>query len=245
MARVLIGNVKGEKGDSSIFPGSSAHNAVYRGKYLGSAATDAQYRTIAIGEFEDLYIGDYWTIKGVTYLIAGFNYFAGVGDPPWYNSHAVIIPKAPMYTARMSPMNVGGAYVSTEMYTTNLNQAKETIKAAFSGHVKTHKVMLTNGVSDGYTSSVIWTNSEVNLMSQMMVCGCNVVRNHKDGSIYRQSEKAQLPLFALNQLPSNSTVSYYLRDNTGGVRYGLCSSGCVHSFDGHDTRGVLPYFCIG
>lgn len=38
------------------------HNSVYRGKYLGTAVTDTQWTAIGNGTFEDLYIGDYWTI---------------------------------------------------------------------------------------------------------------------------------------------------------------------------------------
>ena len=37
--------------------GAGAHNAIYRGKYLGSAVTEAQYAAIAAGTFEDMYIG--------------------------------------------------------------------------------------------------------------------------------------------------------------------------------------------
>ena len=50
-----------------LYPGAGAHNAIYRGKYLGTAVTDEQYAAIAAGTFDDLYIGDYWKINGVNW----------------------------------------------------------------------------------------------------------------------------------------------------------------------------------
>ena len=38
---------------------AGAHNAIYRGKSLGSTVTTAQYATIKDGTFNDLYIGAY------------------------------------------------------------------------------------------------------------------------------------------------------------------------------------------
>ena len=53
-----------------LFNNAGAHNAIYRGKSLGSTVTTAQYAAIKAGTFDDLYIGDYWTIGGVNYRIA-------------------------------------------------------------------------------------------------------------------------------------------------------------------------------
>ena len=54
---------------------AGVHNSIYRGKPLGSTVTAAQYAEIAAGTFKDLYIGDYWTIGGVNYRIAAFDYY--------------------------------------------------------------------------------------------------------------------------------------------------------------------------
>lgn len=45
---------------------AGSHNAIYRGKNLGTEPTAAQWAAIKAGTFEDLYIGDYWQ-KEVTY----------------------------------------------------------------------------------------------------------------------------------------------------------------------------------
>ncbi len=42
------------------------HRLVFRGKNLGSAVTTEQLAAIQAGTFEDLWLGDYWVINGVT-----------------------------------------------------------------------------------------------------------------------------------------------------------------------------------
>ena len=55
------------------FNNAGAHNAIYRGKNLGTSVTTAQYNAIKAGTFDDLYIGDYWVINGKTWRIAAFD----------------------------------------------------------------------------------------------------------------------------------------------------------------------------
>ena len=50
---------------SHIFPNAGSHNGIYRGNNLGSSVTEEQWNAIQSGTFEDLYIGDYWTISRV------------------------------------------------------------------------------------------------------------------------------------------------------------------------------------
>ena len=73
-------------------PNDGAHNAIYRGKYLGESATEAQYAAISAGTFDDLYIGDYWTIGGVNYRIAAFDYYLNSGDTACTAHHVVLVP---------------------------------------------------------------------------------------------------------------------------------------------------------
>ena len=63
-----------------LFNNAGAHNAIYRGKNLGTSVTTAQYNAIKAGTFDDLYIGDYWVINGVTWRIAAFDYYLRCGD---------------------------------------------------------------------------------------------------------------------------------------------------------------------
>ena len=226
-----------------------AHNGIYRGKYLGTSVTAEQYAAISAGTFEDLYIGDYWVIGGVNYCIAAFDYYWNCGDNATPPHHAVIVPDKNLYNAVMNTSNTtAGGYVGSQMYTTNLAQAKTTIKAAFSGHVVNHRIYLTNAVSNGYASAGAWVNSEVDIMNEQMVYGSGIFSPVSTGSAvpanYRVV-KNQLPLFAMNPAMLNTRQDYWLRDvitasdfafvfNYGDAAYGSASASC----------GVRPAFCI-
>ena len=58
----------------SILDNAGTHNMIYRGKNLGRSLTAEQAAAIKAGTFEDIYLGDYWQIDGVDYIVAGFDY---------------------------------------------------------------------------------------------------------------------------------------------------------------------------
>ena len=176
-----------------LFNNAGAHNAIYRGKYLGNTVTTAQYAAIKAGTFDDLYIGDYWTIGGVNYRIAAFDYYLNSGDTNCTTHHVVIVPDTCLYNAQMHNTSSGGwesgaanttagGYVGSDMYKSNLEQAKTTIKSAFSGHVLKHRIYLTNAVANGRASGGAWCDSEVDLMCEQMVYGSGIFSPVSDGS---------------------------------------------------------------
>lgn len=229
--------------------GAGAHSSIYRGKYLGSSVTAEQYAAIADGTFADLYIGDYWTISGVNYRIAAFDYFLYGGDTECTKHHAVIVPEKNLYSAQMNTSNTTtGGYVGSAMYTTNLAQAKTTIKAAFSGHILTHREWLVNAVSNGKASGGGWFDSDIELMTEQMVYGACVFNPVSDGSTvpanYRIS-KMQLPLFAFNPTMVNTRQDYWLRDVITAARFALVAYAGYAFYTGASfSFGVRPAFCI-
>lgn len=242
-----------------LFNNAGAHNAIYRGKSLGSTVTTAQYAAIKAGTFDDLYIGDYWTIGGVNYRIAAFDYYLNSGDTSCTTHHVVIVPDTCLYNAQMHNTSSGGwesgaanttagGYVGSDMYKSNLEQAKTTIKSAFSGHVLKHRIYLTNAVANGRASGGAWCDSEVDLMCEQMVYGSGIFSPVSDGSNvpanYRV-EKSQLPLFQHEPSRICNRNNWWLRDvitasrfasvdACGNADYNLAS----YSF------GVRPAFCI-
>ena len=242
-----------------LFNNAGAHNAIYRGKSLGSTVTTAQYAAIKAGTFDDLYIGDYWTIGGVNYRIAAFDYYLNSGDTSCNTHHVVIVPDTCLYNAQMHNTSSGGyeagaanttagGYVGSDMYKSNLEQAKTTIKSAFGGHVLKHRIYLTNAVANGRASGGAWCDSEVDLMCEQMVYGSGIFSPVSDGSNvpanYRV-EKSQLPLFQHEPSRICNRNNWWLRDvitassfasvaNGGGAAYGTASS----------SLGVRPAFCI-
>ena len=242
-----------------LFNNAGAHNAIYRGKSLGSTVTTAQYAAIKAGTFDDLYIGDYWTIGGVNYRIAAFDYYLNSGDTNCTTHHVVIVPDTCLYNAQMHNTSSGGyeggaantttgGYVGSDMYKSNLEQAKTTIKSAFSGHVLKHRIYLTNAVANGRASGGAWCDSEVDLMCEQMVYGSGIFSPVSDGSNvpanYRV-EKSQLPLFQHEPSRICNRATWWLRDvitasyfaNVGYVGNATYAGASL-------SIGVRPAFCI-
>lgn len=233
--------------------GAGAHNAVYRGKFLGNTVTAAQYAAIKAGTFDDLYIGDYWTIGDVNYRIAAFDYFLNAGDTECTDHHAVIVPDTCLYRASMNSTDTAtGGYVGSDMYKSNLEQAKTIIKSAFSGHVLNHRINLVNAVTNGAPSASAWVSSEVDLMTERMVYGCPIYSPMNDGqkNPWTQmdnciTEKSQLPLFWHDHSRICNHDSWWLRDvvYAYGFAY-VTGGGNAYFFDASYSNGVRPYFCI-
>ena len=242
-----------------LFNNAGAHNAIYRGKSLGSTVTTAQYAAIKAGTFDDLYIGDYWTISGVNYRIAAFDYYLNSGDTNCTTHHVVIVPDTYLYNAQMHNTSSGGwesgaanttagGYVGSDMYKSNLKQAKTIIKSAFSGHVLKHRIYLTNAVANGRASGGAWCDSEVDLMCEQMVYGSGIFSPVSDGSNVPADycvEKSQLPLFQHEPSRICNRNNWWLRDVITASYFAY-----VHYHGFADCRsasyslGVRPAFCI-
>lgn len=242
-----------------LFNNAGAHNAIYRGKSLGSTVTTAQYAAIKAGTFDDLYIGDYWTIGDVNYRIAAFDYYLNSGDTNCTTHHVVIVPDTCLYNAQMHNTSSGswesgaanttaGGYVGSDMYKSNLEQAKTTIKSAFSGHVLKHRIYLTNAVANGRASGGAWCDSEVDLMCEQMVYGSGIFSPVSDGSNvptnYRV-EKSQLPLFQHEPSRICNRATWWLRDVITASYFALVNSDGIAGYNNaSNSRGVRPAFCI-
>lgn len=242
-----------------LFNNAGAHNAIYRGKSLGSTVTTAQYAAIKAGTFDDLYIGDYWTIGGVNYRIAAFDYYLNSGDTSCTTHHVVIVPDTCLYNAQMHNTSSGGyeggaanttagGYVGSDMYKSNLEQAKTTIKSAFSGHVLKHRIYLTNAVANGRASGGAWCDSEVDLMCEQMVYGSGIFSPVSDGSNvpanYRV-EKSQLPLFQHEPSRICNRNNWWLRDVITASDFAYVNfTGNAYYYAASNSLGVRPAFCI-
>lgn len=228
---------------------AGAHNAIYRGKYLGESATAAQYAAISAGTFDDLYIGDYWTIGGINYRMAAFDYYLNFGDTACTDHHVVIVPDICLYNAVMNGTNTtNGGYVGSTMYTANLKQAKTTIKSAFSGHVLKHRIYLTNAVANGRASDGAWCDSEVDLMCEQMVYGSGIFSPVSDGSSVpanHRVEKSQLPLFQHEPSRICNRATWWLRDVITTSFYSYVSDNGLASYNYAGVSfGIRPAFCI-
>lgn len=219
---------------------------------------DEQYAAISAGTFDDLYIGDYWTIGGRIYRIAAFDYYYRTGDVECTKHHVTLVPDNNMYSAQYNNTPSGnydednntsvGRYVGSDIYKTGLNQAKEIIKAAFPGHVLNHRNLLANAVNEGAATNFVYVDSEVELMNENMVYGCIISSAMTNGVKWvanRRLEKSQLPLFASNPMMIGNRQHFWLRDVAVEPRFAaVMQNGESYSYKSSGKIGVRPAFSI-
>ena len=226
------------------------HNSVFRGKYLGTSVTAEQHAQIAAGTFKDLYIGDYWTINGVNWRIAHFDYWLRTGDTECTKHHIVVVPDTNLYTARMNATNVTtGGYFGSEMKTTNLAQAETIVKAAFGvDKILTVRRLFVNAVANGKPSNGSWYDSTVDLMTEGMAYGANWFTPACDGStvpyLYTTDFK-QLALFALAPSFICNRNWYWLQNVVSAAYFAdVDGSGTADYLNASFVRGVRPASAI-
>lgn len=230
---------------SVLASNSGAHNSIYRGKYLGSSVTAAQYAQISAGTFEDLFIGDYWTIDGVNYRIADFDYWLNSGDTECTKHHVLLIPDTTLYNAGMNDSAVTtGGYINSKMRTTNLANARATINSAFgSTHILNHREFFTSEVTDGKASGNQWVDSDVELMSEVMVFGSSVWTSAPGMEV--GIDKCQIKLFQECHELITNRASWLLRSIASATDFVMVGSyGNVSHPSADLVRGVRPVFAI-
>lgn len=227
---------------------AGAHNAIYRGESLGNTVTLDQYAATKAGTFEDLYIGDYWTINDINYRIAAFDYYLNTGNDKCTSHHVAIVPDTCLYDAQMHNTTSGkyeskdnttiGAYTGSDMYTKNLETAKTTIKNAFGSHILSHEIFLSTTVTNGKVSKSAIRSSDVELMCGPMVYG-------SDTNPERRMEKSQLPLFLYEPSRISIGTDWWLRDVESSSDFVIISHNGTISYERVTyPLGVRPVFCI-
>ena len=237
--------------DMSAAANAGFHNSFYRGKYLGTSVTAAQYTAISNGTFADMFIGDYWTINGVNWRIAAFDYWLNCGDTNTTTHHVVIVPDTALVSSKMNNSHITtGGYVGSDFYTgsnsiSGKSDAITAVNNAFgAAHILSHRELFTNAVTDGKASGWAWYDSTVDLMNEVMVYGTNAwssAPGYETGI-----DKSQLPLFALEPsricnrgywwLRSVSSATYFAVVGDGGDAYGSGGAG--------NSLGIRPAFAI-
>ena len=216
------------------------HRNIYRGKNLGTVITEAQKAAIQAGTFDDLFIGDYWVINGVNWVIADMDYWYNCGDTEFTNHHLLIVPSTSLYNAKMNDTATAeGGYVGSLMYTENLDAAKTTISTAFGDMLLNHREYLSNAD----TGASAWFDSEVELLNEVMVYGC-YIHTISGGKI--TINKQQLSLFRLNPRMINIRSTYWLRDVVSSSVFAIVNtSGNASRNSASYSHGVRPVFAIG
>lgn len=237
----VIATVNGKKVPMSTIagvllqPGAATHNAIYRGKYLGDTVTAEQAAAIADGSFEDLFIGDYWTMGGVNYRIADFDYWYRTGFPEASRvkkHHAVIVPDTSIATEQMNGSNTTSGGYRNSLTKSKMNDTISALPPEIRSRLLVHNALL-----DG-----TWTETSVDLMNEIMVYGCYILA---DNSNKQTSENRQLSLFQMSPQARYAGGNYWLRNYANATDFTLVSYyGDASKDAATSTYGIRPVFAI-
>lgn len=237
----VIATVNGKKVPMSTIAGvllqprAATHNAIYRGKYLGDTVTAKQAAAIADGSLEDLFIGDYWTMGGVNYRIADFDYWYRIGFPEASRvekHHAVIVPDTAIATGQMNGGNTTSGGYRASLMKSKMNDTISALPQGIRSRLLVHNALL-----DG-----TWTETSVDLMNEIMVYGCYVLA---DNSNRQTSENRQLSLFRMSPQARYAGGNYWLRNYANATDFTLVSYyGDASKDAATSTYGIRPVFAI-
>ena len=221
------------------------HNSYPRCKYLGTTITDAQNTAIKNRTYDDLFIGDYWTINGINWRIVAVDYYYNVGDTNFDKGNIIVMPDTVLYNAQMNSTDTtAGAYAGSLMRTQNLNNARTIAQNAFGSHLANHRILLANAVDNSGPNSWAWYDSDgVELPNEVQIYGTRVWGSALKGFDVA-TQKQQFPLLALAPQFVNTRQTYWLQDVSS---YSVSSCFAIVSADGNAgyygasaSRGVRP-----
>ena len=221
------------------------HNSYPRCKHLGTTITDAQNTAIKNRTYDDLFIGDYWTINGVNWRIVAIDYYYNVGDTNFDKGNIIVMPDTVLYDAQMNTTNTtAGAYAGSLMRTQNLNSARTIAQNAFGSHLANHRIVLANAVDTSGPSNWSWYDSDgVELPNEVQIYGTRAWGSALKGWDVA-TQKQQFPLFALAPQFVNIRQDYWLQDvssiSVSSAFAGVYYVGCAGSHYASLSLGVRP-----
>lgn len=219
-----------------------------RDRSLGAPTTE-HFEMIASDKYNELFLGDYWTVDGVDWVIGDFKFWHNTGDTACTKPHVAAFPRNNLYTYKFNPTNTTeGGYVGSDLYKNGLTQAKQMVTAAFgSAHILNHREFLVNAVTNGKPTGSDWYDSTVELMNENMVYGGRQFSPMPDGTDPWNTcrnytvDKSQLSLFRYEPWMICNRNWYWLRDVVSAADFaGVNGSGHAYCPYASDALGVRP-----
>ena len=254
------------------------HNSIFRGKCLnGNPATmypilpigntkslpgggytiEQVMANIAAGNFDDIYIGDYFIdSENKVYRIAGLDTELNKGDNPLTSHHAVIVTDFALANMGWNPTDTtAGGYQASAIQAYCDGAGQTAIEGVFgAAHVLTVRDLLSSDInataaSPGYSalqgaaSSWVWSSHKVRLMSEVEVYGTRVWSGGYDIGTANE----QFPLFRLMpQLATGLRYDYWLSGIASAVLACYVTfSGGVTDYYTSNALGVRVRFLVG
>lgn len=217
---------------------------------LGTSYTAELKQDISSGKFEKAVVGGYLTINGHVYYLAHPDYWLHTGDTECTTHHMLVIPAEGIGTGKMNNTNITtGAYAGSDMKTGNnsntaLATAAAQIKVDFgASNILTHRELFTNAVTDGKASGWAWVDSDIDLMNEVMVYGCNVwasAPGYETGI-----DKCQIKLFQERPDLITTRAYWWLRSVVSASGFAtVAADGAATGNNASNALGVRPAFAI-
>lgn len=249
---------------SMVPDGTPTHNNVFRGWNLGALGY-TRIANIQNGSFHDMFIGDYFTINGSNYVIAGINTKHLKGDNMTLGNHLLLMPDRLSRSQDGTVMRpdgktthymndtdtTAGGFAGTKLYSTYMPSIQQRLEADFGSHLlKFREVVSTHVDASGAPDKGEWRDAKLGIPNEVMVYGTTLNGNNKNGSWYNiGDDDVQLPLFRLNpdELTNHRDSAYWLRDIHSASEFALAYNGGDAGWDGASSAwgGVRAFFLIG
>ena len=249
---------------SMVPDGAPTHNNVFRGQNLG-ALNATHIANIQNGSFHDMFIGDYFSINGSNYVIAGINYKHLHGDITPLGNHLLLMPD------RFSKLEDGtlmrgdgktthymndtdttaGGFANTKLYNTYMPSIQKRLEADFGSHLLSFREVVSTHVdSSGAPDQGEWRDAKVGIPNEVMVYGSIQNGNNKNGSWYNiGDDNVQLPLFRLDfdELTNHRDAVFWLRDVRSATGFAGADIIGYYGWYGASNPwyGVRAFFLIG
>jgi hypothetical protein len=237
------------------------HRNVFRGKNLGSTVTAAQSAAIAAQTFEDLYVGDYWLINGITWRIVDLNYFMrkGRSGSMITTPHVVVMPDKNLVTTAWNinrPMTKGYVTSTVDQSVANIGRAGGAAYTSFGSKILMVDIRQSNAQDgNGYVVGADWYGVYAQTPNVYQMLGTTIFGPLAYGGEVPPAIMTESPTqFALFRLApdfimSSDNVSSWLRDAVSKNHAAVIGGGGSNSSTGDralvETRlGVRPVIVI-
>ncbi|MCT0164375.1 hypothetical protein EFM11_02225 [Lactobacillus helveticus] len=249
---------------SMVPDGAQTHNNIFRGWNLG-ALNSTHIANIQNGSYHDMFIGDYFSVNGSNYVIAGINTKHLKGDNMQLGNHLLLMPDRFSRSEDGTVMRADGktthymndtdttanGFAGTKLYNTYMPSIQKRLEADFGSHLlKFREVVSTHVDGSGATDKGEWRDAKLGIPNEVMVYGTTLNGNNKNGSWYNiGDDNVQLPLFRLNpdELTNHRDWSFWLRDIHSASEFAYAGNVGAAGWYGASTTwcGVRAFFLIG
>lgn len=246
----------------------SMHRKIYRGKNLGSTFTTEQKTAVQDGTFDDLWLGDYWTIGAYDYIIADMDYFYKEGETESANAleshHLLMIPRNSMGKSRYvsSGQTDGNGYgYANSLARSSLTSIRSTITNAFGSNVLTFKMLLVSKVDNNWKQTTKFYDCQAELLTEAMCFGAafesQMFGNDRGAENVSDLNARQLALFDCDPSflklsttdPNAYKGKYWLQDTASNNGYCFVTEngrpGAATVSKTSSELGLRPFFLIG